>query len=485
MKPIFYEIERNLRSKFILFMIVAIVGLTSLLAYESSVSFTSRSVFQHDSFESGYYVNGSNITLVFYAYNQYGNPAKEATVQFTYNNITYTPTFDSRGIAKSTFIIDTNKMVEINDSFSYSSLGTSYSQNGKLLINPEINYSGYSVQEGVVERSNSSNYGFIVMYVGPNDTSMPPSVIYLGNSTSKTIPIVPMNNHSFEFNTSGAIVETFFPSVTISQENNTYVLWIENKSGAVQRIDAYGAESNFTLVGHFSTYTPVTTSRVQNLVFSDVSTILGLFIPILGIFAAYLTYGKDRTSGVLESVLKRPVTRGSLISTRFAANAIAIGGAIALSVIFTDVIMYHYLGVFMTGGFVTEIFWTFLIQGIAFIALVYMASHVVKSQGALLGISISLFIVFDLFWGVFPVITSLILGIPLGSSDYAVLATRFDFASPSGYGSLMQILVTNTASGLPVAPASLGVTWASFILTGILWSMVPFVFAYYLARTRD
>ena len=40
MKPIAYEIKRTLTSKFVIIMIIAIVGLSSLLAYESASTFS-------------------------------------------------------------------------------------------------------------------------------------------------------------------------------------------------------------------------------------------------------------------------------------------------------------------------------------------------------------------------------------------------------------------------------------------------------------
>ena len=44
MKPIIYEIKRSLTSKFVIIMIVAIVGLSALLAYESGSTFSPVSI---------------------------------------------------------------------------------------------------------------------------------------------------------------------------------------------------------------------------------------------------------------------------------------------------------------------------------------------------------------------------------------------------------------------------------------------------------
>ncbi len=74
MKPIVYEIRRTLTSKFVIIMIVAIVGLTSVLAYESASTYSPVSIPSAPQLDYGYYINGGNITMVGYAHDAYGNP---------------------------------------------------------------------------------------------------------------------------------------------------------------------------------------------------------------------------------------------------------------------------------------------------------------------------------------------------------------------------------------------------------------------------
>jgi hypothetical protein len=237
-----------------------------------------------------------------------------------------------------------------------------------------------------------------------------------------------------------------------------------------------------------SIYTPITESRLQSLVFSGAASILGLFIPILAIFVAYLTYGKDRTSGVLESVLKRPVTRGELITTRFLSNSLAILIAGSFAMIVTDIIYDRYLHMYFTPEFLLDLIWTYLVEGIAFLALIYLISHVVKSQGALLGAAIAVFVVMDLFWGVIPIAVISALGISPASSSYITVNILFDYISPAGYSNLIQALITGqlgSFGGISINPSTYGITNIALAFAGCLWMLIPFTLAYLLAKYRD
>jgi hypothetical protein len=238
----------------------------------------------------------------------------------------------------------------------------------------------------------------------------------------------------------------------------------------------------------FTAYSPISQSSLQSLVFAGTSTLLGFLIPLLAIFAAYLTYGKDRTSGVLESVLKRPVTRGSLITSRFTSNAIAIFVAVGLSMVISDVLVNFYFGQYLALSFSLYFVWTYLIEGVAFLALVYMFSQLVKSQGGILGIAIALFVVFDLFWTIIPLAVLAALGINTSSVSYIQTSVAFDYASPSSYGTLVQTMFTGkfgTLVPVSINPNAFGIDGVNIIIAGILWVAIPFIIAFMLSRKKD
>jgi ABC-type transport system involved in multi-copper enzyme maturation permease subunit len=223
--------------------------------------------------------------------------------------------------------------------------------------------------------------------------------------------------------------------------------------------------------------------------------IFGIAIPILAVFMAYLTYGKDKTGGVLESVLARPVTRGGLLMSRFLGNTIAILIAVAASILIFDAGVYSYYAKGLPLGNIAGLIWTYLVEGSAFIGMVYLFSQLMRSQTAVLGISIALFLVFVLFWNT---ITSIVL-LEVFHEGLASLASLqgtviSDFISPAGYGRNVTLYLGKQFTGLSTAgtienisvdPASYGVTLGTLLAGGVAWMVLPIVGAYFSARKFD
>ena len=233
---------------------------------------------------------------------------------------------------------------------------------------------------------------------------------------------------------------------------------------------------------------PITEDLLQNMVLSGMGTTLGLLIPILGIFTSYLTYGKDRTTGVLESVIKRPVSRQGIIISRFTANAISIGISVILSMISGDIIIQYFFGQTLSLYFSLFFIWTYIIEGLAFLGLMYLFAHIVKTQSQLLGVAIAMFIIMDIFWLIIPAAILGGLGISRASSTYILGNVAFGYASPAGYGSLVQFYFTNHIgflSTVNVNPSAYGVTEIYLLISGLLWVAVPMIINYYLAKKYD
>ncbi len=227
--------------------------------------------------------------------------------------------------------------------------------------------------------------------------------------------------------------------------------------------------------------------------FNGVDSLFGFLIPILAIFMGYFTYGKDRTSGVLESVVTRPVTKSELLVTRFIASIIAILIAVVISVMLVDAGQMSYFRKGMPANMIAALIWIYFVEGASFIGLIYLFAHLVKSQSSLLGLAIALFIVFSLLWS--TVSTIVLVEVFHGSiSSLSTLQGQinFNFASPSGYGKNVAIYVTHlvtltsiAGTNIRVNPASYGITELSVGAIGIIWMAVPILLAFLLARKRD
>ncbi len=479
MKPIIYEIRRTLTSKFVVIMIVAIVGLSALLAYESASTFSPSPVPTAPQVTYGYYENGGNIVMVSYSHNAYGNPVSKIKVSFEYNGTFYSSVSGSNGFANSTIPTgkDSSPVIFVNYTYKTFRHPVTTSQ-VKFPINMTKKSSGLEIIPRMYDSSNTTRFGIQLFYVGDNGSAAPHLNIYFVNSVHNLSES--LKNPAFNYSVEGFTVKNIFPDVASPNVNETYYVVAENSSGIMV--------SPPSEIGPLTDYTPMTQSTLQSLVFAGTSELLGFLIPILAVFAAYLTYGKDRTSGVLESVLKRPVTRGSLIASRFTSNVISIFVAVGLSMIISDIIIFHYFSMYLSTTFDLYFVWQYLVEGVAFLALVYMFSHLARSQGALLGAAIAVFVVMDLFWSIIPV--AILSGLRISSSTTTYLWTSigFDYASPAGYSSLIQTMFTGKfglISSQVINPSEFSIVAPILIIAGILWMVVPFVISFFLAKYRD
>lgn len=486
MKPIVYEVKRTLTSKFVIVMIIAIVGLSALLSYESAVTYHSSPLAARTpSINYGYYVSNDNLTIVTFSHDPYGTPSNEVNVYASYQSNLYQGASNQNGFANITMPIQTNITNTVTLNYTYRLFGNTISSPSiELKIAPGDAYSGYSIYPGLINEKNNSRFGFMVMYVGANGSSSPDVSVHLGTYYAKETSSEIVSNSSYVINASGFTARTFFPVVGNNFINESFAAALVSSNGTILQPTTVIP----SVVGKLAIYIPITQKTLQNLVFQATGPILGFLIPILAVFASYLTYGKDRTTGVLESVLKRPVTRGGVITSRFLANSVSIIIAVVISMFVGDLVIHHYFSMYLSTSFLLYLIWTYSIEGLAFLSLVYLFSHLVKSQGALLGAAIAAFVVLDLFWSIIPAAILAALSIPSTSSTYVMANVAFNYASPAGYSTLVQLLFTKKLGFLAthtINPAAYGVTTPILIITGIIWVIVPFVAAYFLAKTRD
>ncbi len=491
MRPVVYEIRRSLTNRFSIVLIVAIIGLSALISYEGGVSSTSHTIRIGTTNEvSGYYVNGNAVTLVSYFYDQSGNPAKGITAMVLLNGTSYQGTETSPGTLQFNIIaplkdrIDHSTSIYLTLNYTFtSSFGLKANTNTSMKINvASVKYSGLNVISGITDPSNSSNLGFLLFYVGPTGNHTAPSInVNLATVVSGVLSTSYVWEHDYSSFTHLAV----FPSLGSGAVNKTYGLYI--KSG-------YSSTVMFrSPIGPLSVYKPFTASTVESAFFSIESTLLVIFIPLLSVFMAYFTYGKDRVTGVLESIIKRPITKGGAIRSRFLANSVVVALSIIAAVIVSDLISYRYFHVFMPLPFILEVSWAYSIVGVSFLAIAYLFSHLLKSPGALLGALIGVFMIFGLFWSViFDVVVSAF-SISSGTSSYITLQVLFDYANPAGYASLFQLFLNHTLGGglgsfgssQSINPAAFGVTPILLFISAVLWIGAPFILAQQLAMKRD
>lgn len=486
MRPFTYELRRTLTSKFVILLIVAIIGFSSLLAYETSVNYNASPLTSRaPSVSYGYFISGENATIVAYAHDPYGQPYGNLKLYYLDQGQYYVVETAANGFGNISVPYAVAGTTSVTLNYTYEMFGTSVSsQKLTISISPFVPYTGYSIYPGLYNNKNNSNLGFLVMYVGPDGSPSEQVTTYVGTYSAGESSSTLASNATYKVTMSNFVIKAVFPDTPSNLLNQSFGLAIENQSGVFVHPVPYSAY----FLGRMSVYIPITQTLLQNMVLSGIGTTLGLLIPILGIFTSYLTYGKDRTMGVLESTLKRPVTRQGIITSRFTANAVSIGISVILSMIAGDLIILYFFGKTLSLYFSLFFIWTYIIEGLAFLALMYMFAHIVRSQSRLLGIAIALFIIMDIFWLIIPAAILGGLGISRASTTYILGNVAFGYASPAGYGSQVQFFFTNHVgflSTVNVNPAAYGVTEVYLILSGLLWVIVPYVITYYLARNFD
>lgn len=488
MRPIAYEIKRTLSSKFVILIVIAIIGLSTLLAYESESTARAPPIsVNYVRMTYGYYFSSnSSLNLVMFGYNGYGSPEAGVVVNIFYGTGEISASTNRAGLANFTIPSSTN-ITDLSYNYTYHFFGLSGSTTKTPIVIGEGSYSAFQVIPGIVDRSNATRFGFLLMYVGANGAVAPNTNVYVSTYFKGESITFAESNKTYSTSVSGFTVTRIYPYFPPSTINDTFVVVLSDPAGISATSSSY---STFTYnIGRLSDYVPISTSELQSLVFSGTGSILGFLIPLLAVFSGYLTYSKDKTSGVLESVLKRPVTRGDLISSRFLANSVAIIGSVIVSMAIGDLFIKYYFATYLSVDFFLFFVWAYVTEGLAFLGLVYLFTHLVKSQGSILGIALVLFVVFDLFWSIIPLAVESGLGITSASSIYIPMNIGFDLASPTGFSSLVQFYFQNTlgsvTSSVQANPASYSINPFTLILIGAVWIVVPFVIALLLARSRD
>jgi ABC-2 type transport system permease protein len=232
---------------------------------------------------------------------------------------------------------------------------------------------------------------------------------------------------------------------------------------------------------------------VDSLVSSVFVKIQAILVPLLGILGAYSAYGRERTSGVLESVLVRPITRRGLFISRYVATVLPLCLGAAATVLVTDAVTRWISGAFLSPGFVVGMVASMAVEVSAFAAITFLLSHLLRSSGGLIITAIVLYLVLDLLWG--NVVLSFFqpgIGPYMSVMDVQIQIFS-NMLNPSQYIALEEIFRQGSVSmdlgqafgGLEIPVASYGLTIWSLAFDGIAWIAIPLLAAIRLAQRRD
>ncbi len=491
-RPFLYDFKRTITSKTVL-ILVAVVLLISL----AIIPFTNRGFINNTTLvQPGilYYWDsaGSHFPhFLIYTYNQYGDPVSGVPVDIllstfppTVMNYTQTGVTNSSGLVFITVSAPRGAYrMQVTERFpnGQSSFGTEISGASTGLVQ-SVSNAAFST---VVDKSNSSRNDVQIFYAGANMTVLNGYRIYykVVNASFYSPPnLGPFSRSNMTLiDTLSGYHKIYDPAIPAGF-NQTAQVWFELFAPNNNTAAKYNYFSLFQLRPQGTPFTPTVLTNLAALFFS---TILSFFFPLMAIVASYSSYGKDRLTGVLESVLARPVSRRGLALSRFLSTLLALSLAAIACVGLVDLVLNSIGGSLLSSTYVMAIMAALVVEVAAFTGLVFLLSHLVKSTGLLLGISIGLFVVLDFFWSLIILLLTIVLGGTSGSSVAIQAAIISYFANPAQFINLVNAYVFQSFSSVSVQGSAYGLTLPNIVVAGLLWAIVPFVLFLYLAIRRD
>lgn len=517
--PFLYEFKKTITSKtiIILSIVVVIFSLFAALAtVQPQTQFTGYSL---GTYQYGY---GSNDTyhIVVYAYGEYGLPMQGAQVNMSpgtgpklygqtdaqgYANFTITnmTPAELNSPGPKNFASDVVQ-VAFNASFSQNNTGGSEFGYLSVYIN-QTNPYFFTIPS----KNTTQNISRYVMSSNSDPVKQDRSDLFLhyeGNVSSASPP-VELYYTPFHLNASNP-ARSYMELSNMNESNMTYygtyngfVNARVNPANITSSNNTQFAFALFTPSGTKLTYitatvySPSTPTQVNTQFYGIEIIIAGIFIPLMAAVAAYVSFGKDKVAGVLESTLVRPVSRRSVIISRYLADTSSVFIASALSFAASSLIFSYYLGRGLPLDTYLIALYAMLVGIAAFIGIVYLASTYLKAQGGLLAVAIGIFLVFDLLWTtpIFPVIPGIVtfelLRNSIGTVAFAKEYILLYYISPTGYMNISNYLVTGNipiyVSSSSITAADIGVTMENFIIGGLAWISIPLALAVASFLRRD
>ncbi|MCL4325963.1 MAG: ABC transporter permease [Candidatus Thermoplasmatota archaeon] len=492
MKPIIYEIKRTLTSKTVIIILLLIVLFSLVLGYalKGTLSSANPNAANVVNLDYAYSIKGSNYNLVTYSSNGYGEPVHDVSVSISYNNSTYTATSNKAGYANLTLPVITGKYSIPTINYSYD--GNTISRNIAIYANSIDTMQGiYQVTE-VINPANTGAYSLNIFYYGHNGTQSGKVDVYYkigkklqpGVSGGGTASTGNASESNMVYLTSINKFYTANIPLNLPSSADGHVIYIAffNTNASILPVN-----SNMPALLEFS-YTTISAGKIKYFAYEGLNGLFDFFIPLMAIMVGYFTYGKDKASGTLDSVLSKPITREGLFTSRFFSNIIAIFIAITIGTAVIDLFANYYLGFYMSLTSAVLIIATFTAMAAAYLGIIYILSHLIKSVSALLGSSIVIFLVFALFWGVIIDLVNLAMGNGTGSIAYTQTAIYLSSISPSSLYTLMLAVKAGTLSSISGAtgtPSQYGITYLSVSIIAIIWAVVPYITGLFISKKMD
>ena len=485
-----YDFRRTVTSRSLLVSFATVVALSlALIPVIRAAQAPISSVSPNNALALGYSTNDGYHFLV-YSFNTYGQPTGGSNFSAQIKGVSGAQagsgTTNSSGYSSFFVASPPSETFQISFNLTY---GKGFSQGGIIEHNaPLLPGSVHSFGEAqfapVVDSSNSSKIDILVFDETPGGA--PPEgygVYYSFSNSSATGSRSSVNstNGMSLLGTLHSYHQMFsLPAIPAGTQSVNLALSAPDGSqfqGATLPVSDFGVKI---------------ISVQPKQIFRDYAAgIFSLVVPLMAILVAYGSYGKDRTTGVLESVLARPVSRLGLGVSRYLSMLTALAVAIGLSVGVMEIISRVMIGSFLGWDYAVATYASLVIEAAAFIGITMLLSHVIRSSGALIGASVVLWVLLDFFWGIMIFAVSNALGYGIHSANYTTISVQSNFFNPAQFYLLVadflngQTISVTGGSNIPISPEAYGLTPLTITAAGIIWVVIPFLLFLRLSVKRD
>jgi ABC-2 type transport system permease protein len=531
--PLLYDVKRVLTSKSVIVLMALIIVLSLALLSAFSVSTNQEQTFVNTQVLS-WYDSGGSYHFLALAWNANGQPVSGVSFQVNLTqseatgstiNCPSATSYSATGATNANGVANFSLSAPISPNYSACVVFTQANGlsmplgpfpspyvSGQIGVSSSLVPPGQIVSLGYggpvqIVNTGSFSQGFIAAWAGSYGAAPTNYTVYYqfinntqtlctGQSCTETINFTANGSQSsmqYLATMTGYIQNLPLPPIpaNINASTSSIAIGMFYPNGtAVATIASYLTQQFYAQSGL------VSVSTADAIVLGFFQGIFGLFIPLIAILGSYNSYGKDRVSGVLESVLAQPVSRRGLSLSRFVSSFVAMAIAISIAMGVVDAIFYYYTHTFFDANLLLISAGAFFVELAAFIALMMFFSRILKSSGALVGLGIGLFLLFALFWSLIVDILAFVVfpQAGFGTQAYNQIIVAGEFLNPAEFVSLVDAYVLHSLSagglvgggfGSQISPADYGITIFSLVAAALLWIGVPLAAFLYLAIKRD
>ncbi len=480
--PLRYDFTRTMRSKSVLGTMAVLILLSFAMVPLVKMAQTPPFYSSGGTAVVGYH-SGSEYRMLAYSYNAYGQPVAGTRLNLTVTGQSgtesYSTSTNSSGFS-SWSLPAPSQGQPIYNLYSGGSLVSSGSIPVGVGNGQVFGIAGQNLAS-VEDPANSSRRDALFFYMGPNGTAPTMYEVRFNYTYGSGSPYtLPNKAHTIFLGTPTTYVSSFpIPDVPRNATMMTLEVFDAN--------DTAFLASTYSIVVPGGGYVAPTPEEAFSLF---MSAVLVLVVPLMAILVAYNSYGKDKATGVLESVLARPVTRRGLATSRYIAFVGAMSAALLVTMGVMELISQGLLGGILPPLSALYAVGALIVEAAAFTGIIMLLAHFIRSQGNIMLVGIGLWIVLDFLWSVFTLLAASVLGVQVGSGNYSGLTLQSSFFNPAQFYSLIGaylngVSTTGFGGSTNISAATYGVTPLTLGLDAAIWVVAPLALLLYFSSRRD